>query len=513
MKEQNIIRRRIERLVVDLNRHNHLYYVENKPEITDVEYDILYSELKNLEEQYPELVKDDTPTKRVGSDLTPLSNKTLKHFQKMYSLDNAFNFDDVQDFLIKIEKETNSFPEICLEHKIDGCSVNLIYENGLLKHALTRGDGEMGEIITENILTISELPTKINTNETIEIRGEVYMNIVDFQQINKLQAENYQKLYANPRNLASGTLKLKDHNVVKIRNLKIFCYGVGYSNKKFYKHSESLDFLKQNGFNVNPHYAVISNFQELVEYCETWNQRRDELKYEIDGVVIKINDLLLQTELGFTSKSPKWAIAYKFPAEEKITKIIDVIYQVGRTGAVTPVAVLEPVHISGSTVSRSTLHNADEIKRLNLSIGDMVKIIKSGEIIPKIIEVVGKSGTLEIVFPTHCPVCNSILYRDETAVIHYCNNSLCPEQIVGKLEHYCSKNAMDIDGLGEAVITQLYENKLIDTIDSIYHIDYEKVAKLDKQGTKSAENLKKAVEISLSRDLDRFIYALGIRFV
>jgi DNA ligase (NAD+) len=526
LMQSDKIKSRIEYLTNYLNKQNHLYYVENKPEITDVEYDILYSELKNLEEAHPELALKVSPTQQVGSDLVVETSKTIKHLQRMYSLDNAFSYEDIKTFIDRIEKDYKTFPEVCLEHKIDGLSVNLLYENGFLSYALTRGDGESGEIVTENILTIKDIPQMIDYKGTIEVRGEVYMRTEDFRKINEERAKNNLKLFANPRNVASGTLKLKDSSIVAERNLKIFVYGVGYhfpsklegvGGGSIQSHSNYLNFLKQLGFTVNPHFTTANSLQEIYDFCDKWNVNRNTLDYEIDGIVLKINNRALQSELGFTSKSPKWAIAYKFPAEEKITTLKDVIFQVGRTGAITPVAILEPVAISGSIVSRATLHNADEIERLNIKIGDQVKIIKSGEIIPKIIEVVNSEFRIPnsefLKFPKCCPVCGSTLHKEDEGCIFYCDNNNCPAQLQRKLEHFCSKDALNIEGLGEAVISQLLENKLITTIDSIYNIDFEKFAKLDKQGTKSAENLKNSIESSKTRDFDRLIFALGIRHV
>ena len=404
------IRKRIEHLVEYLNRQNQLYYVESKPEISDIEYDILYSELKGLEELYPEFILKSSPTQNIGSDITTTS-KTIKHLQKMYSLDNAFSFEGIQTFVNKIEKEIGKFPEICLEHKIDGLSINILYEKGQMKHALTRGDGESGEVVTENILTLRGIPQNIPFEGTIEVRGEVFFSREDFSALNDERSKKSLKLFANPRNAASGTLKLKDSALVAERNLKVYFYGIGFwetQHSKFKSLSEihsvrqrsgatdwmeasstatisqtdTLKFLSELGFKVNPHFQTVNSYQAIFDFCNEWEKERSHLDYEIDGIVLKINDLALQTELGFTSKSPKWAIAYKFKAEEKNTVLKDVIFQVGRTGAIKPVAILEPVAISGSMVSRATLHNADEIQRLNIKIGDTVKVIKSGEIIP-----------------------------------------------------------------------------------------------------------------------------------
>ncbi|MCL2063020.1 MAG: NAD-dependent DNA ligase LigA [Candidatus Cloacimonetes bacterium] len=569
------IQKRIEYLIKYLNQQNHLYYVESKPIISDAEYDILYSELKDLEERYPEFLSSDSPTQKVGSDIDTASQgnenrsdiTTNKHLQRMYSLENAFSFADIESFLNKIIKETatSTFPEICLEHKIDGVSINLLYEGGILKQALTRGDGIYGEIVTENALTIKDIPQKISFTGILEARGEIYFSSEDYEHLNKEREKNGMKLFANPRNAASGTLKLKDSKHVADRGLRAFIYGVGHFEKEKMKwiseddkilHSANIETLKSLGFRINPHYIVAKTFREISDFCEKWEKERYNLDYEIDGIVLKINNLSLQAELGFTSKSPKWSIAYKFKAEEKTTILKEVVFQIGRTGAITPVAILEPIAISGSIVSRATLHNADEIDRLNLRIGDTVKIIKSGEIIPKIIAVTEESGGELVIFPKNCPICggnlvkevgeksqsaNYVSYQkseeddcsqdneigfesltvDEMEVrtsvkigaIHYCENFNCPAQRHKRLEHFCSKDAMNIEGLGEAVLSQLLENKLIDSIDSIYQIDFEAFSKLEKQGLKSAENLKISIENSKNRDFERFIYALGIKHV
>jgi len=510
MKEADFAKERIAYLTQYLLHQNQLYYIENTPEISDFEYDALYTELKNLEAKYPQFALENSPTQAVGTDITQQSEKTKPHLQRMYSLDNAFSTDEIETFLGKIALLT---PEVCLEHKIDGLSINLIYHNGQLQDALTRGDGEAGEIVTENALTIPGIPKTITYTQKIEIRGEVYMTKADFHRLNAEREQKGLKLYANPRNVAAGTLKKKDASLVAERGLKVFIYGVGYGRQAFKTHSETLAFCHKLGFPVNPYYNVVNDIEHIKDYCEKWDGNRQSLEYEIDGIVIKVNDLALQDELGFTSKSPKWAIAYKFNAEEKVTTLKEVIYQVGRTGAVTPVAILEPVAISGSTVSRATLHNADEIARLGLRIGDSVKIIKSGEIIPKIIEVVQCNNGELVVFPKNCPHCGSPLHKDDDTVAYFCDSNNCSAQIKRKLEHFCSKEAMNIEGLGPQIISLLYDNKLISTLDSIYNIDYYKFSRLPLQGEKSAENLKTAIEASKARDLARLIFALGIRFV
>jgi len=510
MKENENPKERIAYLTEYLLRQNQLYYIENTPEISDLEYDVLYRELRALESQFPQYIQENTPTQAVGADITLKSEKTKPHLQRMYSLDNAFSLEEVEVFLGRTSLLT---PTVCLEHKVDGLSINLIYQNGQLQDALTRGDGEAGEIVTENALTIPGIPKTIQYTQKIEIRGEVYMTKADFHRLNAEREQQGLKLYANPRNVAAGTLKKKDASLVADRGLKVFIYGVGFGRQAFKTHSETLIFCQKLGFPVNPHFAVVNSIEQISTYCQEWDTKRQQLDYEIDGIVVKINDLALQDELGFTSKSPKWAIAYKFNAEEKVTTLNEVIYQVGRTGAVTPVAILEPVAISGSTVSRATLHNADEIARLGLRIGDSVKIIKSGEIIPKIIEVVQCNNGEPVCFPLNCPHCGSPLHKDDDTVAYFCDSNNCTAQVKRKIEHFCSKEAMNIEGLGPQIISLLYDHQLISTLDSIYHIDYYKFSKLPSQGEKSAENLKNSIEVSKTRDLSRLIFALGIRFV
>ncbi|MDD4156871.1 MAG: NAD-dependent DNA ligase LigA [Candidatus Cloacimonetes bacterium] len=519
MQDLEKIKNRISYLTKFLKEQNTNYYIKNSPLIPDTEYDILYKELKDLENQYPGFKSIDSPTLFVGSDLK--NQKTLSHKERMYSLDNAFSINEIKTFINKIKSEFNiNFPEICLEHKIDGLSINLVYENGKLLYALTRGDGEKGEIVTDNIKEISGIPLTIPIKELIEIRGEIYLPKEDFNRLNNHRANNNLKLFANPRNAAAGTIKLKDSNLVKKRNLKMFTYAIGYldinSTFKPKKHSELLNSFSNLKFPVNETFEVIDNFKDLENYCAYWETHKDTLSYEIDGIVLKINDFTLQQELGFTSKSPKWAIAYKFKAEEKISTLNEVIYQVGRTGAVTPVAILEPTQIAGSIVSRATLHNADEIERLDLRIGDKVKIIKSGEIIPKIIDVVRENrppDSKKVTFITHCPSCNSLLHKENESIIFYCDNIDCPAQLHRRIEHFASRDAMNIEGLGGSVIQQLLDSHLIDSIESIYNIDFSKFSLLEKQGKKSAENLKKAIENSKNMPLDKLIFALGIRYV
>ncbi|MFO7660574.1 MAG: NAD-dependent DNA ligase LigA [Candidatus Cloacimonadaceae bacterium] len=515
-KDKKLIIKEIKNLKKEIERHNVLYFEFANPSISDYDYDQFVNRLKQLIAENPDLAAEDLPVQKVGSDLTPAS-KTIPHKQRMFSLDNAYSLSEVEEFLTKLEKELGSFPKVTLEHKIDGFSINLFYDKGLLQYATTRGDGYEGEVVTANVRTIKSIPEQIYYTGSIEIRGEIFYPLAVFQALNKEREEKGEKLFANPRNAAAGTIKLKDREIVAQRQLQAVLYAVGYSSEPLAEsQSELLEILSKLGFPISKNHFNASNFTEIAEYCDRWDEQRSELPYEIDGIVIKINDFALQKELGYTNKSPKWAIAYKFKPEEKETVLKEVQFQVGRTGAVTPVAILEPVYISGSTVSRATLHNADEIKRLDLHLGDTVKIVKSGEIIPKIISVNPdkRSKTAPAVkFPEVCPACHSPLFKEEEGAIFYCSNSKCPAQLQRQLEHFTSRDAMDITGLGESRIARLIELDMLKSIEDIFRLDYDKIAELERLGDKSAANLQAAVEQSKSEKFDRVLYALGIRFV
>jgi len=511
-----LIKKEIEYLKRELDRHNVLYYEFANPAISDYEYDMLVNRLKELKALYPDLTEQELPIQKVGNDLTP-NAKTIQHKQRMYSLENAYSLDEVKEFLCKIEQETGSFPTVTLEHKIDGFSINLYYEQGKLIYATTRGDGFAGEVVTENVKTIQSIPLSIQSNESIEIRGEIYYPVEVFLNLNKEREEKGEKLFANPRNAAAGTIKLKDSKLVAERKLQATFYSIGYTSEQIsFSQSELLKWLEQQGFPTSKDYQKANCFEEVESYCKEWDARRSTLPYEIDGIVIKIDDFALQQRLGYTNKSPKWAIAYKFKPEEKETVLLDVQFQVGRTGAVTPVAVLEPVYISGSTVSRATLHNEDEILRLDLHQGDTVHLVKSGEIIPKIKAVnLAKrpDNSKPIEFTKVCPICHSSLFKEPDGVIHYCSNSNCPAQLQRQLEHFTSRDAMDITGLGESLIARLIEEGMLQTVEDIFRLDYAKIVKLDRLGEKSSENLKQAVYAAKNQKFDRVLYALGIRFV
>ena len=495
--------------------YNTLYYKKAISEITDLKYDQLVKRLQNLEKKYPQYKIDKSPTEIVGSDITG-KGKIIPHKVRMYSLDNAYSLKEIEEFIERVKKVDERKLTMATELKIDGFSINLYYENSKLQYATTRGDGFEGEDVTENIKTLKSIPIEIKYKEPIEIRGEIYLPKKEFERINSERKDNGEKLFANPRNAAAGTIKLKDGDLVASRKLNSVFYSVGLFNDSNIKSQKKLlEFLNMQGFNTVKVSFVIG-MEEITNQCEIWEQARDSLDYDIDGLVIKVNDFQLQQKLGFTTKSPKWAIAYKFKAEEVETQLLGVDFQVGRTGAVTPVARLKPVFVSGSTVSNATLHNEDEIKRLDLRIGDYVTIIKSGEIIPKIIDVNYEKRELnsnEIEFPKTCPACGTLLKREEGEVISYCNNINCPAQIQRSIQHFASRVAVDIDGLGEAVVKQLIEHKQISKIQDIYHIDFNEFQKYDKQGLKSAENLKNAIEHSKTQKFHKILFGLGIRFV
>ncbi|NLO12140.1 MAG: NAD-dependent DNA ligase LigA, partial [Candidatus Cloacimonetes bacterium] len=498
----------------EIERHNMLYYQLANPQIDDYEYDQLVLQLKELEAQLGEA--SESPTQIVGSDLQP-GSPTIPHRQRMYSLDNSYSLSETESFINKTNLELDAKAKYHLELKIDGFSINLFYDQGILQYAATRGDGIQGEDVSVNIGFVEGIPATIPHLGAIEIRGEIYMPLQEFIALNETRAENEEKTFANPRNAAAGSIKLKNTEELKKRKLKAIFYAIGFAEPQpVNSQTELINWLAQQGFPITDTSITTTSFAQVEEYCQSWEERRFELPYEIDGVVIKVDDFTLQKSLGYTAKSPKWAIAYKFAPQVKETRLVDVQFQVGRTGAVTPVAILEPVYISGSTVSRATLHNEDEIQRLDLHLGDTVSLVKSGEIIPKILEAIideRPADALPVTFATHCPSCGSALKKDSDGAITYCPNALCPAQVQRRVEHFASRQAMDIVGLGEALVQRLLDEGFIEGIADIYRLDFERLATLEGYGAKSAENLKAAVEASKERGFDRLIFALGIRHV
>lgn len=511
------IEKEIKKLRDEIAYHNNLYYHDNDPEITDFEYDSLVIRFKELLEQYPQFADQGKILAKVGNDLLR-DGQTITHLERMYSLANAYSLEEVFSFFEKIYSTYSAYKfEVVMEQKIDGFSINLFYDQGKLQYATTRGDGFKGEVITSNALTISDIPQQIPYQAKLEVRGEVYLSLSEFMRINREREKSNQKLFANPRNAAAGTIKLKDREQVKKRKLASFIYSLGsHESDLDLPQAELLEFLQKQGFSVNSHYRKASSFVEIREYCDRWDKERADLDYEIDGIVIKVNNVELQQELGFTVKSPKWAIAYKFKAEVKETSLLDVQFQVGRTGAVTPRAILEPVYLAGTTVSHATLHNADELERLDIHYHDTVRVIKSGEIIPKILSInpeKRKSDAKKVLFPDHCPVCNSLLEKEPEEAIRYCINISCPAKIQKSIEHFTSRDTMDIEGLGEAVVSLLIKKGLVHTIADIYRLDYAKIKTFEGFGEKSVANMKNAIEKSKEQNLDKLIFALGIRFV
>lgn len=516
------IKGEIDRLRRAIRRHDHLYYVLNKPEIPDREYDELYGKLKTLEEAHPEYKSPDSPTARVGGEPSE-GFPAVRHIVPMMSLDNTYSADEIRQFDKRVRKSTGSAKvEYCVELKFDGVSISLLYKKGAWVRGATRGDGAEGDDVTVNLKTIRSIPLAFDDSikdipESIEVRGEVYMTRRAFEKINREKDKNGEELFANPRNAAAGSLKLLDPKIAASRGLDIYMWGVGhYEGIDFKTHSEVLEYLKVCGFRVNPHYKVCATIDEVIDYCNSWEDKKEKLEVEIDGMVLKVNSLAQQEELGLTTKSPRWAIAYKFPAERALTKIKEIIVQVGRTGAITPVAILEPVHLSGTTVSRATLHNFDEIGRLDVKIGDMVYVEKSGEIIPKVLEVAKEKRTgHEKAFrvPVGCPACGSKLVRLPEEVALRCENAGCPAQIKEAILHFASRNAMDIEGMGDAAVNQLVDKDMIKDYADIYYLKFDDVKNMERMAEKSARNLMDAIEKSKSRELSRLVFALGIRHV
>ena len=516
------IKSEIEHLRQLIRYNDHLYYVLDKPKISDQEYDGLYRKLKDLEDAHPEFITSDSPTQRVGGE--PLKAfPVVKHIAPMLSLDNTYSAEEIKEFDKRVKKNLPGEKiEYVVELKFDGVSISLLYENGKLILGATRGDGSSGDDVSSNLKTMRSIPLVFRDKvkkfpKLIEVRGEVYMTKSVFEAINREKEKKGEELFANPRNAAAGSLKLLDPKIVATRGLDIYIWGVGhYEGMDFNTHVEVLEYLKEAGFRVNPHYKLCESIEEVIECCNSWEGKRGKLEVEIDGMVLKVNDLKQREQLGTTSKSPRWSIAYKFPAEKALTEVKDIIIQVGRTGAITPVAILKPVHLSGTTVSRATLHNFDEIKRLDVKIGDKVYVEKSGEIIPKVLSVakekrIGREKLFAI--PTKCPVCGSKLVRAADEVAIRCENVGCPAQIKETVLHFASRNAMDIDGLGDAIVNQLVDKLLIKDYGDIYYLKFNDINNLERMAEKSAQNLVDAIAKSGSNDLHRFIYALGIRHV
>jgi len=514
------IKKRVKKLREEIRYHNHKYYIENNPEISDYEYDQLIRKLQRLEEKFPSLITPDSPTQRVGG--TPLKEfPVVEHEIPMLSLDNAYSPEEVKEFEKRLQRLLpGEKSEYVAELKIDGVSISLIYEDGYLVRGSTRGDGRRGDDITMNLRTIKSIPLKIfgKVEGRIEVRGEVYMTRSGFRKVNKEREEKEEPLFANPRNAAAGSLKLLDPGLTARRPLNNFIYNLTATTSfpMPRTHWECLKVLKDWGFRINPNIKLCKNIKEAIDYWNSWTKRREDLDYDLDGIVIKVNFLSQQSRLGFTSKSPRWAIAYKFPAIEATTKIKDIIVQVGRTGALTPVAIFEPTLLSGTIVKRATLHNEDEIKRKDIRIGDTVIIEKGGDIIPQVVKVVESKRTgkeRKFSMPEKCPVCGAKVVRLEGEAVARCIGSDCPAQLKERIAHYAQRSAMDIDGLGDKLIEQLVDKKIVKDIADLYKLDLSTLSSLERMGGKSSQNLLSQIEESKTRPLSRLIFALGIRYV
>ena len=508
--------KRIEELISLINYHNEKYYNQDSPEIEDFEYDNLMKELIKLEEENPELKRNDSPSNRVGGK--PLDKfEQVVHKIPMLSLSNAYSCEDLKDFDSRVREAVGADVEYVVEFKIDGLSVGLNYNNGIFESGATRGNGIVGENITKNLMTIKNIPLNIDEKGELTVRGEVYISKKDFEEINKIQEEQDQPLYANPRNLAAGSLRQLDSKLTAKRPLDIFIFNLEDINSKQFKtHSESLEYLKQQGFHVSPEFKVFKTMDEIIEHIKYWTEHREDLGFGIDGMVIKVNNLAQREQMGYTAKSPRWAIAYKFPAERKETKLLDIVVEVGRTGTITPTAVLEPIRLAGTTVSRATLHNEDYINEKDIKINDTVLVQKAGDIIPQVVEVIKEKRTgeeIEFKMPEECPVCGEPTVRLEGEAAVKCINISCPAQIRRGIIHFASREAMDIDGLGESIITLLLKQDLIKDISDLYYLKKEQISVLERMGDKSATNLINAINKSKENDLWRFINGLGIKLI
>jgi len=515
----------------EIEYHNNLYYNEDNPIISDMEYDFLIRELKELEQKYPELLEnnengENSPTEKIGGTASEKFSK-VRHRVPMLSLSNTYNISEIEDFDKRVKKiilaeniENNSKElEYILELKLDGLSISLIYENGMLVQAVTRGDGQVGEDVTENIREIPTIPKKLKENISLEVRGEIILPISSFNRINQEREDEGEDVFANPRNAASGTIRQLDKTIVAERGLDCYLYYlVNAENYGIKTHLESIEYIEKLGFKTTKIFEKYTDFKKLEEAIDKWHDDRKKLDYETDGLVIKVNNFSLYEILGYTTKSPRWAIAYKFPAEQVKTKLMDVTFQVGRTGVITPVAELEAVNLSGSVVKRASLHNFDEIRRKDIKIGDNVIVEKAAEIIPQVVNVVFDDRTgkeIEIQEPANCPVCNSKLAHEEGLVALKCHNPLCPEKVKRQIAYFVSRDAMNISGLGDKIVEKFIELGKIKTIVDIYSLkEYrEELENLEKMGQKSVDNLINNIEASKNRDFSKVLYALGIPFV
>jgi DNA ligase (NAD+) len=513
---KNEAKKQINKLRDEINHHNYKYYIENNPVISDYEYDMLLKKLEALEAEFPDLITPDSPTQRIGGE--PLKGfKTVEHKIAMLSLDNAYSYDELREFDERVKKNVANVEYIC-EPKIDGVSIALIYENGVFVRGATRGDGVKGDDVTANLRTIHSIPLRLQGSalQNAEVRGEVYFPITAFKKFNKEQEKKGEQIFANPRNAAAGSLRQLDPRIVAARPLDTFIYYISHSDKDFQTHEKALDILRMTGFRVNPLIKKVNNIEDAIKFCAELEAKRESLDYEIDGVVLKVNLFSQQTELGSTIKHPRWAIAFKFTAKQATTRLNDIVIQVGRTGTLTPVAILDPVQVGGVNVSRATLHNFDELKRKDIRIGDMVLVERSGDVIPQVVKSIiekRKGDEKARVIPKKCPVCRSDVIRTLDEVAVRCPNKQCPARLKWRIEYFASRDAMDIDHLGGQTVDKLIEKGLVDTIADLYRLTKEDLLTLEGFKDKSVENLLESIEKSKYQGLARLIYGLGIRHI
>lgn len=510
-------KQRAEELHELLHEHNYRYHVLDDPVISDAEYDQLMQELIRLEQEFPELITPDSPTQRVGGEPLPFFEK-VEHLSPMLSLGNAFNEEELREFDERVRKAAKGKPvQYVCELKIDGLAVSLRYEEGRFVLGATRGDGTTGEDITQNLKTIRSLPLRLKKPVTLEVRGEAFLPKKEFERLNAEREKKGEPLLANPRNAGAGSLRQLDPKLAAERALDIFLYGIGdVEGERFHTHTEALNYLARLGLKVNPERRTVNSMEEALDFIHYWREHRTELGYEIDGIVIKVDDLALREEMGTTAKSPRWAVAYKFPAEEAVTILKEIELNVGRTGVVTPTAILEPVTLAGTTVQRATLHNEDFIREKGIMLGDRVVVKKAGDIIPEVVAVLPHQRTgaeRPFEMPTECPECHSHLVRLEGEVALRCINPQCPAQTREGIIHFVSRGAMNIEGLGEKVVTQLFEQGLVRGIADLYYLNKEDLLALERMGEKSVNNLLQAIEASKDNSVERLIFGMGIRFV
>lgn len=506
------VQEEISKLVSLLNKYSYDYYVEDNPQISDTEYDTLYKQLEKLEENHPEYILENSPTQRVGDRVLDEFEK-ITHKIPMLSLSNTFSTEDLRDFDARVSKLVpgHNVEYIC-ELKIDGLAISIKYEDGRLVSAATRGDGSVGEDVTENIKTIFSIPKVLKDNKTFEVRGEVYLPRKSFELLNSERESNNEVLFANPRNAAAGSLRQLDSKITAKRRLSAFIYSI-VGDDSIVSQENALNTAKEYNLPVNPNFKLCKNIDEVIDYINYWTEHKKNLPYDIDGIVIKVNSYSTQEEVGYTQKSPRWATAYKFPEEELATKLLDVELSVGRTGIITPVAILDPIVISGSTVSKASLHNKDIIEELDIHIGDMVVVKKAGEIIPKVVRVIRElrtEGSTKYTMPNTCPSCGQQTYTKENDPFTRCKNPDCPDQNIRRIIHFASRDALNIEGLGDKVVTTLYEKGIITHTIDLFSLEREKLISLDRMGEKSVDNLLNAIENSKQSSLDKVIFALGI---